>query len=223
MIHWVYDAELAQRLDPDAAILRQIAAAPDRPVAFIQFRTKKMSHDQSLAWIRPLRDLVRSLNPGILLLANDSATLAAELQLDGVHLGQDDGPVAAARALLGDTAWIGRTIRSDAEFQTALPDLGRAGADRLDYFGMGTIYGTTTKTGLSPKGPEFLRPYTALCGDRIYPIGGIDASKGAELRAAGARHAAVASSLLTAREPLEEARKLLLELQGSAGGTPAIQ
>ena len=133
------------------------------------------------------------------------------------------GPVAAARALLGDTAWIGRTIRSDAEFHAALPDLGRAGADRLDYFGMGTIYGTTTKTGLSPKGPEFLRPYTALCADRIYPIGGIDASKGAELRAVGARHAAVASSLLTARETLEEARKLLLELQGTAGGTSAIQ
>ena len=213
MIHWVYDAELAHRLDPDTAILRQIAAAPDRPVAFIQFRTKKLSHGQSLTWIRPLRDLVRRLNPGILLLANDSATLAAELQLDGVHLGQGDGPVAAARALLGDSAWIGRTIRSDAEFHLAFPDLGRAGVDRLDYFGMGTIYGTTTKTGLSPKGPEFLRPYTALCADRIYPIGGIDASKGAELRSAGARHAAVASSILTAQDSLAEVRSLLRALE----------
>ncbi|MEN9359833.1 MAG: thiamine phosphate synthase [Verrucomicrobiota bacterium] len=212
MIHWVYDAELARRLDPDAAILKSLAAAPDRPVAYLQFRTKKLSFDESLAWIRPLSKLVRDLNPGIVQIANDQAALAAELRLDGVHLGQDDGPVAAARALLGERAWIGRTIRSDAEFQAAYPDLGRAGPGRLDYFGIGTIYGTTTKTGLAPKGPDFLRPYTALCAERIYPIGGIDASKGAELRAAGARHAAVASSLFTAQDPLEEARSLLRAL-----------
>ncbi|MEN8207701.1 MAG: thiamine phosphate synthase [Candidatus Fermentibacteria bacterium] len=129
-----------------------------------------------------------------LFIVNDRVDVAMAAGADGVHLGQDDMPVALARKLLGTDAVIGSSVRSPAEAESAW----REGAD---YIAANLVFPTDTKTDLGePLGigavPE-LKKATPL---PLVAIGGINPSNAGIVRRAGADGIAVVSAIMAAED-----------------------
>ena len=120
---------------------------------------------------------------------NDRADLAKELGADGVHLGQTDGSVAAARSLLGHDAQIGVTCHDSRHFAM---EAGEAGAD---YVAFGAFYPTATKVTTHRPDPSILSWWTTISEIPCVAIGGITAENAAPLVAAGADFLAVSSAV----------------------------
>jgi thiamine-phosphate pyrophosphorylase len=122
---------------------------------------------------------------------NDHPELAAELGADGAHIGQDDGPLAAARELLGPGKMIGRSTHSLGQARAAL-------AEGFDYIGFGPLFPTPTKAGRPAIGLAEIAAMEREVGSRIpaFCIGGIKRSNLEEVLAAGARRVVIVSDLL---------------------------
>jgi thiamine-phosphate pyrophosphorylase len=121
---------------------------------------------------------------------------------DGVHLGQEDGPLSAARALLGDEAIIGRSTHSPEQALAAAKE-------GFDYIGIGPVFLTPTKPAYRAVGLELVRFAAKNVAIPFVAIGGIDASNVRQVRAAGARAVAVVRAVMAAERPDEAARQLL--------------
>lgn len=157
----------------------------------------------------PLRDAVTATravvalcaSSGAVCLVNDRVDIARVAGAHGVHLGEEDLPPEDARMLLPD-GLIGVTVRSLAQAQEAR----RAGAD---YVGLGPIFGTTTKQVDHPAlGVAGLSSIAEGAPLPVVAIAGIHLGNIADVAAAGAWGAAVASDLLLAANPTEQARLL---------------
>jgi thiamine-phosphate pyrophosphorylase len=143
---------------------------------------------------------------GALFIVNDRPDVAAAVDADGVHLGQDDVPVAVARTILGPERWIGVSTHDVAEARTAI-------RDGADYLGVGPIYATTSKAAPVPaRGLELLRSIRALTSRPLVAIGGITAETAAEVRAAGADAIAMIGALARATDPTATVRTLVARL-----------
>ena len=119
----------------DGALLARVTAALRGGVRIVQYRDK---HATPAARQEMATHLVALCHQaGAILLINDDAQLANTCAADGVHLGQQDGAVATARALLGPGKLIGVSTCTVAEAQ-------HAAADGADYIGLGSLYPTTT-------------------------------------------------------------------------------
>jgi thiamine-phosphate pyrophosphorylase len=129
---------------------------------------------------------------GVPLLINDDAALAAQVGAAGVHLGQDDIPVAAARQRLGAGAIIGVTCHDDLELARAAATAG------ADYLSFGRFFASTTKPGASGADPAVLTTAREIFDLPIIAIGGVNADNGAALIAAGADLLAVAGAVFGA-------------------------
>ncbi len=140
---------------------------------------------------------------GVLFLLNDHPDLAAELDLDGAHVGQEDMPPSEARVLLGPDRLLGLSTHDAGEIEGAL----RMG---VDYAGLGPCFPTDTKTlERTPGGGDLVASCRAAAGDLpVFPIGGITPANIATLVAAGARRAAVGAGILGAEDPAAAARAL---------------
>jgi thiamine-phosphate pyrophosphorylase len=137
-----------------------------------------------------------------LVVVNDRADLALLSGADGVHLGDEDLPVAEARRLLGQDLLVGRTTRTLAEAEEAI----RAGADHV---GFGPIFASRTKPlALPPRGLEALREVASALGAPVVAISGIDASNVGEIARAGAACAAVVEAVFGTGDPEANARAL---------------
>jgi thiamine-phosphate diphosphorylase len=183
--------------DPDTlagpALAAAVAAALESGVRLVQYRRKGPLTRAAVAEARALKALCA--RHGALLIVNDRADLAALAGADGVHVGQDDLPVADVRAVLGPDAWVGVSCHSVAEAEAAL----REGAD---YLGFGAVFGTRTKADAGPaRGPEALAGVCRAVALPVFAIGGIAAGNVARVRAAGAAGAAVISAVLAAPDP----------------------
>jgi thiamine-phosphate pyrophosphorylase len=128
---------------------------------------------------------------GAVLIVNDSVEVAVASGADGVHLGAADPDWRGARERLGPAGIIGGTVNDRAGARRA------AAAGCLDYAGVGPLRFTRTKERLAPVlGLEGVRRLVALLGDLpAWVIGGVEPADLADLRAAGAAGAAVASGL----------------------------
>jgi len=137
---------------------------------------------------------------GALLIINDRLDIALAAGADGVHLGQDDLPVSAARGLAPELI-IGASTHS-LEEALAAQDAGAS------YVNIGPIFPTGTKEAATPLGPEML--------DRIVPhlripwttMGGITKTNIDQVVSRGARHPAVITAVTAAADPTEAAREL---------------
>ena len=137
---------------------------------------------------------------GVTLLINDRCDLALAVRADGVHLGQEDLPLADARHLLGPGKIIGLSTHNPLQVREAV-DL------QPDYIGFGPIFNTVTKADHDPVvGVEGFRAARAITTLPIFAIGGIAPQHVAELMAAGANGVAVISAILKAHD-LERAIK----------------
>jgi thiamine-phosphate pyrophosphorylase len=162
----------------------------------LQLRAK--NHD--LATIRRVAEKLLPLcrDAGVPFILNDFPSLAAELGADGVHIGQDDGPLSAARALMGQGKLIGRSTHSLDQARAAL-------AEGFDYIGFGPIFPTPTKPGRPSIGLQDIAAMEREVGVNLpaFCIGGISRKTLPSVISAGARRVVIVSDLLTA-ENVEE-------------------
>jgi thiamine-phosphate pyrophosphorylase len=151
-----------------------------------------------------------------LFILNDRPDLVAACGADGVHVGQDDDPVAAARAAAGDAALVGLSTHSPAQFDAAVS---AGGASQPDQVSAGPVWETPTKAGRPAAGLELIEHAARAAGALPwFAIGGIDPTNIGEVVAAGARRAVVARALRDADEPEAAARELRAALADSSAG-----
>jgi thiamine-phosphate pyrophosphorylase len=177
-----------------------VAAALRGGASAIQLRDKEATMRETLALGSALRGLTRE--HGALFIVNDRADLALALDADGVHLGQNDLPVAVARRILGPDAIIG--------VSTNLPEEARrAEEEGASYVGAGPAYLTSTKANtralLGPQRIAMVRAATSL---PLVAIGGITAAGVPALREAGADGICVIGAVLAAADPESATRAL---------------
>jgi thiamine-phosphate diphosphorylase len=175
-----------------SVLVAAVLAALEAGVGAVQYRHKGALTHAAVTQARMLKALC--VRHGVPFLVNDRADLAALAEADGVHVGQDDLPVADVRRVLGPDAWVGVSCHSVAEAETALRD----GADHL---GFGNVFGTRTKADAGPaRGIEALAEVCRAVPLPVFAIGGVTAGNLADVRAAGAAGAAVISAVLGAED-----------------------
>ena len=177
-----------------------VLAAVHGGVTCVQLREKQLDsrdfHAQALA----LMDLLRPL--GVPLIINDRLDIALACGAQGVHLGQSDLPVQAARALLPPEVFIGWSVETPAHVaqSASLP---------VDYLGVSPVFATPTKTDTAaPWGLEGLQGLRAQTALPLVAIGGIHAGNAAQVLEAGAHSLAVVSAICSAPDPRASAQEL---------------
>ena len=158
----------------------------------LQYRDKTANDIDRLDNAQKLRQLCQQY--GAILIVNDRVDLALAVDADGVHLGQEDMPIAVARQILGSQRIIGRSTTNPDEMQRAIQE----GAD---YIGVGPVYETPTKVGKAAAGLEYVRFAAKHCPIPWFAIGGIDADNVNDVISAGAERISVVRSLMQAEQP----------------------
>jgi thiamine-phosphate pyrophosphorylase len=148
---------------------------------------------------------------GALFVINDRPDLAAQADADGVHLGQDDIPVAQARQMVGPDRLVGLSTHSPAQIDAAV------GAG-VDYIGVGPVYPTPTKPGRPAVGLDLVGYAARHAPLPFFAIGGIDEANVDAVRAAGAKRIAVVRALTQAEDPERAAARLLRRSEVAIGG-----
>jgi thiamine-phosphate pyrophosphorylase len=183
---------------PDLAdtplIAAKVGAAIAGGAAVVQYRNKAASAALRREQAERLADICRQGDA--LFVVNDDARLARDVSADGVHLGEDDGSLAAVRALVGEAMLIGVSCYNAFDRAEA------AVADGADYVAFGSFYPSRVKPGARRADVALLRAATAL-GVPVVAIGGITAANARALVEAGAGAVAVISDVFAHDEPAE--------------------
>jgi thiamine-phosphate pyrophosphorylase len=160
------------------------------------------------------RRVVAAVAGRALVLVNDRADLALLSGADGVHVGEDDLPVAEARRLLGPDRLVGATARTLSEARQGV-------AQGADHVGFGPVFASRTKSmGPSPHGIAGLAAAVAGLSVPVVAISGISLGTIGEVARAGAACAAVIEGLFGSGDPRENARELARAFEaGRARGT----
>ena len=161
-------------------------------IDILQLRAKKNTPKEILAMAREIAPICRAA--GIPFILNDHPELVQEAHADGAHVGQDDLSVAAARALAGPRAFIGKSTHS-------LDQALAAGLEAPDYIGFGPLFATPTKPDYTPIGTAQIRTVHASLKLPIFYIGGIKLANLQQVLASGARRVVIVSDLLQASDP----------------------
>jgi thiamine-phosphate pyrophosphorylase len=173
----------------------------------VQLREKTLPPAELYPLAEALRRRCKEM--GALFIVNDRADLALALDADGLHVGQDDLPAAAARRLLRPGMILGVSTH-DAE------QAGRALADGADYIAVGSMFPTGTKPGFQLVGPELIRRIRPEVPVPIVGIGGITEDRAEAVIAAGADAVAVISAVCAAADPEAATRRFLERLARAA-------
>lgn len=164
-------------------------------VDILQLRAKRLAAPEILELARLLRPI--TAEAGVRFIVNDHPALAAAAAADGVHLGQEDGPLAAARTC----GIVGRSTHSLAQARAAHDE----GAD---YLGFGPLFATPTKPDYAPIGlDDIARAHEEAPERPVFCIGGIKLENLPRIIEAGARRAVIVSGLLLAPDVAAYARK----------------
>lgn len=177
---------------PSDNLFSAVEAALKGGLSLVQYRDKTADDRIRLSIAQKLCQLCHQY--GALLIINDRVDLALAVDADGVHLGQQDVPIALARSLLGPQRLIGCSTTNAEEMQQAVQD----GAD---YVGVGPVYETPTKIGKAAAGLEYVRYAAKNCPIPWFAIGGIDANNLGDVLIAGGQRVAVVRAIMQADEP----------------------
>ncbi len=174
----------------------------------IQLRDKEAAsralYEQGLA----LRPAIR--RHGALFVVNDRIDVAVALEADGVHLGPEDIPIAAARSITPSRFLIGYSTDDPA-------DARRAAAEGADYLGIGVLFGTGSKKGLEDEaiGTKRLREVMAAGGIPAVGIGGVTPENAARVAITGAG-VAVLGAVMRSAEPGEAVRRIRARIESAS-------
>ena len=170
-----------------------LEAAVRGGVDIVQLREKSLADGELLTVLQQAREVTRRL--GVPLVVNDRPDLARLAEADYVHVGQEDLPVAAARAF---GVGVGQSTHAPAELDATV----------ADYAGVGPVFETPTKEGRPAAGLEYVRYAAANARVPWFAIGGIDESTVGDVVAAGARRIAVVRAIGDAPDPERAAADL---------------
>lgn len=172
-----------------------------------QLRMKDAADDAILAAAEVARAACAAA--GALFVLNDRPDLAEAAGADAVHVGQDDLPIAQARALAGADRLVGISTHSPEQI---------AAASEADYLGVGPLHVTPTKPGRPAVGLGLVEHAVAAAPRPWFAIGGIDAATIGAVVAAGAQRVAVVRAIAEAPDPERAARELRAVLDVHDGG-----
>jgi thiamine-phosphate pyrophosphorylase len=194
------DARLLLVTDPRPDLVARVDAGVRGGVDIVQLRDKRASLEQLLPLAAELKGICERAD--VIFTVNDDVELARLSAAHGVHLGQEDLPIARAREVLGPQAIVGRSVGTAEEALDAV----REGAD---YLGVGTVYATPTKPDAEVAGPLLLREVSRLeLSVPWFAIGGVTLESAREVSEAGAAGFAVVRAVLDAEDPETAARQL---------------
>ncbi len=183
------------------SLLASVEEALAGGVTAVQYRAEKGSNRARYETARALRRLLRPRR--IPLIINNHLDLALAVEAEGVHLGQDDLPVAVARRLLGPARWIGLSLTTPEQLR-AVP------LDAVDYLGLGPVFATRSKADAAPAlGLPALRRMVAESPLPTVAIGGITAKNAHEVWATGVDGLAMVSALSRVDDPAAAVRTFL--------------
>jgi thiamine-phosphate pyrophosphorylase len=178
-------------------------------VGMIQLRDKQLNDRELLERAQQLFDLCHSPTAeaeGCILIINDRPDIAAAVNADGVHLGQDDLPVKEAREVLGPRKIIGVSTHNIEQARQAV-------LDGANYIGVGPTFPSTTKEFDTFPGTAFLKQVADEISLPAFAIGGITLENLDEVLATGIKRVAVGGAIAKAEKPGEVARGLAQHLK----------
>ena len=186
--------------NPAVGYARCAEAAVKTGVRIIQLRMKHAARDAVLKEAREVRRITRGTDT--LFIVNDDPSIAAEVEADGVHVGQDDMPVAEVRRQFPSVRIVGLSTHSPAQARAAI-------AQHPDYIGVGPVYATPTKDIPDPTlGLATMAEMIASVPFPAVAIGGIDEARLPDVIAAGARNFAVVRAVCCSDDPYSAIRRL---------------
>ncbi len=174
-------------------------------VSAIQLRDKLLNKSALLDIAAILATVCREA--GVLFIMNDHVDIAIAVDADGVHLGEDDLPIAIAREMMHPDKLIGHTVRT---VEQAL----RAEFEGADYLGVGSVYPSPTKPGAPLIGLEGLEGIAKAVSIPIVAIGGINVNNALEVIEHGADGIAVVSAVLAEKDIASATRDLVEIIKG---------
>jgi thiamine-phosphate pyrophosphorylase len=177
---------------PSEELFPTVEAALQGGLTLVQYREKTADDAVRLAHAQKLRQLCHHY--GALLIMNDRVDLALAVDADGVHLGQQDMPIALARQLLGPQKIIGRSTTNPQEMQRAI-------AEGADYIGVGPVYETPTKADKAAAGLDYVQYAAKNASIPWFAIGGIDPNNINDVLNAGAERVAIVRAIMQSEQP----------------------
>ncbi len=190
--------------EPDTAkLMQQVAQALRGGAGVLQYRNKLADASLRLKQASDLRDMTRE--SGALFIVNDDVRLALQVSADGVHLGAEDGDIAAARVILGRDKLIG------ASCYNRVPLAVEAVRQGADYVAFGAFFPSSVKPGAVAAEVALLQGVRHELKVPVVAIGGITVVNGGQLVKAGADALAVISALWQAAD-IEQAAKEFSQL-----------
>jgi len=189
--HQLYHGGICLITDKDACaltVLEMAYFALKSGIKWIQYRDKSSDRLEAYRIALALRELTHDFEACLII--NDYADIAAAVQADGVHLGQDDLPTSEARKILGRTSIIGISTHNRDEAVMAE-------SEGADYIGFGPVFYTTTKEVGQPQGVNKLREISYSVHIPVVAIGGISPSNCTSLFDCGVSAVATASAVLS--------------------------
>jgi thiamine-phosphate pyrophosphorylase len=187
-----------------------LVAAISGGVDVVQLREKSLE-DEFLAEAASVAADVCDAH-GALFILNDRPDIAAAVRADGVHVGQDDMPVAEAREIVGPDMLVGLSTHTPKEIDAALPTA-PDGIPFVDYIGVGPVHATPTKLGRLAVGPELVAYASAHAHVPFFAIGGIDGENILAVLDAGATRVCALRAICNARDPEQAALTLCAALE----------
>lgn len=181
------------------SLYEQVEDALKGGVTCVQLREKTLDEANFLKEAREIRQLCKRY--GVPFLINDNLEVAIACGADGVHVGQDDLPVTEVRRRVGDGMIVGVSAHNVEEAK-------RAVAGGADYLGAGAVFGTTTKSNVTPLSHATLREICEAVEIPVVAIGGITKDNVLQLRGAGVRGVAVVSAIFAAQDIQDACREL---------------
>lgn len=175
------------RFEPSTFAADLESALGGGDVAAVQLRMKGTDDETVLRVGKMLKPIVQDF--GAALIVNDRPDLAARLDADGVHIGQNDGTYAQARSLIGAAKIVGVTCNDSRHLAMEAAEAG------ADYVAFGAFYPTETKTPTHWATPEILDIWQETMETPCVAIGGINIANAEPLVRAGADFLAVSASV----------------------------
>ena len=180
-----------------ADVRRVVEAMIEGEVDLIQVRGKQQSVVELTKLAATAHEVTsQSSTP---LIVNDQAEIARHVAVEGVHVGQDDAPIATVRETVERQLLVGKSTHS---FEQATA----AAHEGADYIGFGPIFATPTKPDYPPVGLTDIERVHKEVAIPIFCIGGIKLENLEQVIAAGARRVVIVSGLLQAGDMIEYAR-----------------